>query len=133
MASDWSTYVGNKLVRWLAGNAFPAAPGGLYVALFNGDPKGAGVEVTTTIRAAGRVAVDLEASPVAGTDNSITTDGDSDFGPADGAATVTHVAICDAAAAGNVIVSKQLVASVDVEAGEQVKFVAGDLTFTHGS
>jgi hypothetical protein len=35
----------------------PSAPATCYVALFNGSPKTTGTEVTTTIRAAGRVAI----------------------------------------------------------------------------
>lgn len=133
MASDLSTYLGNKVVRWMAGQAFPSAPATVYVALFDGDPKGAGSEVTTTVRAAGRVAVDFEAPPAAGTDNSITTDGVSDFGDSDGAADISHLAIFDASSSGNLLVSKALASPVSVEAGEGVKVNAGDMTLTVGS
>ena len=133
MASDLSTYLGNKVVRWLAAQAMPSAPASCYIALFNGDPKGAGSEVTTTIRVAGRVAVGFETPPASGTDNNITTSTDSDFGAAAGAATVTHVAIYDAQSAGNILCSKALASSVAVTVGETVKVLAGDLTFTVGS
>jgi len=82
--------------------------------------KGGGNRVTTTVRTAGRVAVDLESVPAAGTDNDMTTDGESDFGPAAGAASITHAAICDAASSGNILLSKALASTVAVEAGEQV-------------
>jgi hypothetical protein len=135
MASDYSTYIGNQFVRWLAGNAFDSAPASLYLALFDGDPKGAGTEVTADIRSAGRVAVDLEDAPAEdGETNSITTDGDSDFGASESSESVdiTHVAIFDAETDGNLICSKA-VTPVSVELGELVKAVAGDLTFEMGS
>jgi hypothetical protein len=65
MASDLSTYFGNKIVRWLGGNAMPTAPANLYLALYNGDPKSGGTEVTTTIRVAGRITATFSVPPPA--------------------------------------------------------------------
>lgn len=131
MASDLSTYFGNKIIRWLAGNAMPTAPAALYLALYNGDPKSGGVEVTTTINAGGRIAATFGV-PAVGTTNTMTTTADADFGAAAGGATVTHVAVCDAQSAGNILASKT-VGNNTVNAGQDVKFSAGNLTFTIGS
>lgn len=131
MASDLSTYLGNKIVRWLGGNAMPTAPASLYLALYNGDPKSGGSEVTTTIRTAGRIAASLSV-PASGTTNTMTTSADADFGAAAGGATVTHVAVCDASSAGNILASHS-VGSNTISAGQDVKFSAGNLTFTIGS
>jgi hypothetical protein len=134
MASDLSKYLGNKLCLWLAGVDMPTAPVAIYAALFNGDPKAAGTEVTTTIRAAGRVAVDWDTIADDGTDNAITNATATDFGNADAGATVSHVALYDAASAGNLIASKTVVGGpLTVVAGAAVKFLAGDLTMTAGS
>ena len=76
MASDMSVYLGNKVCRWLAGNAMPAAPAACYVALFNGNPKASGVEVTDTINAGGRVAIAYDAIADDGVDNEITKSAD---------------------------------------------------------
>lgn len=132
MASDLSTYLGNKIVRWLGGNDMPTAPSALYAALFNGDPKAGGTEVTNDIAgSAGRPTIALTA-PSSGTDNEMSNDSDVDFGNSEGAVTVTHVAIYDAATSGNLLATKSL-GSNSVEAGQEVKFAAGDLTFTIGS
>lgn len=134
MASDLSTYLGNKIIRWLAGNAMPTAPSSIYLALFNGDPKGAGSEITTSVRSAGRVAVSV-AEPAAGSDNDMVTDADVDFGASEnGSLSLSHVGIYDAASSGNLLATKQLTGGpFAISAGTLVNFVAGDITFTIGS
>lgn len=131
MASDYSTYLGNKVIRWLAGQTMPSAPASIWCALFNGDPKAGGTDVTATIRAAGRVQIAVTA-PASGTTNTMSNDSDVDFGDADGAATVTHMAVYDASSSGNFLGSKS-VGSNSITAGELVKFLTGDITFTVGS
>jgi hypothetical protein len=135
MASDMSVYVGNKVCRWLAGNAMPAAPAACYVALFNGSPKASGVDVTTTIRAAGRVAITFDAIANDGVDNEITNSTDVDFGQAAGdVANLDYVGIFDAASGGNLLFSKALPGGpFAVAAGTPIKFLTGDLTFTIGA
>lgn len=130
--SDLSTYLGNKIARWLGGQAMPSAPASIYVALFNGDPKTSGVEVTTTIRPAGRLAASWNV-PASGTDNIMDNSADVDFGAAQGAATVSYAAIYDAASAGNLLATKQLSGGpFNVTLGTVVKFLTGDLIFTIG-
>jgi hypothetical protein len=131
MASDLSTYLGNKIVRWLAAQAMPSAPAALYLALYNGDPKAGGTDVTTTIATGGRIAAAFTA-PASGTTNTMASTADADFGAAAGGATVTHVAVFDAASGGNMLASKSVGSNV-VSAGQDVKFSAGNLVFTIGS
>lgn len=134
MASDLSKYLGNKIARWIAGNAMPTAPTNVYIALFNGDPKSSGTEVTADIRAAGRIAIDWAALLSNDTDNVLTSDADADFGPSDGDVTVTHAAVFDAASSGNLLASKALTGSpISVVTGQNVKFSSGDLSFTIGT
>lgn len=109
----------------------PAAPAALYVALFNGDPTDAGTggtEVTTTIRAAGRVAVTFGAISGGGT---MASNAAVNFGNAAGSATVTHFAIFDAASAGNLLGSAALTGgSQSITAGTAVSFASGALTWS---
>lgn len=133
MASDLSKYLGNAICMWIAGTNMPSAPASVYAALFNGDPKASGTEVTTTVRPAGRVAVAWDSISV-GTDNSITNDSTVDFGNSDDDATVSHVALCDAASSGNILMSRAVTGGpLAITAGSLVQFLAGDLTFTSGS
>jgi len=131
MASDLSTWFGNKIVRWMGGQAMPAVPTSLLVGLFNGDPKSGGSEVTTSIRAAGRVTLGLTV-PAAGTVNTLSLSGDADFGSSAGNATVTHVAVYDNA--GDFLCSKVLPGQpFSITAGSAVKFAQANLTFVIGS
>jgi len=132
MASDLSTWLGNKIVRWLANNAMPTAPTSLVLGLFNGDPKSGGSEVTNTIRAAGRVTLALAAAPAAGTGNTLALASDADFGNSAGNATVTHAAVYDNS--GNFLCSKAIPGQpYSVTIGSQVKFLAANLSFVIGS
>ena len=135
MASDMSVYLGNKICRWLAGNAMPGAPAACYVALFNGNPKTSGAEVTATIRAAGRVAITVDAIADDGVDNQITNSATVDFAEAAGdVANLDYVGIFDAASGGHLLFSKALPGGpFAVATGTPVKFLTGDLTFTIGA
>ncbi len=129
MSTNLGTYLTNKLLAWLGGGTFPAAPAAVYAALYNGDPLAAGAEVTTTVRAGGRVAVPLEAVSN-GTDLNVASNGDADFGVAAANASVTHVALYDAQAGGNLLLTKSLGGTVAVTAGQDVVITSGDLTIS---
>jgi hypothetical protein len=124
--SGHSTYLADKLLNWLKGTTMGAAPATTYCALFNGDPTDAGsggTEVTTTIEAAGRQAITWGAPSGKIMSNSA----DVDFGNADAGATITHIAIFDAATVGNMLGSFALSPSRVVTTGDPVKFSVGDL------
>lgn len=130
--SDLTLYFGNKIVRWLGGEVMPSAPSDIYIALFNGNPKSGGTEVTTTIRPAGRVAVVWDV-PVSGTENVLASSADVDFGLADGGTSITHAAAFDAASSGNMLASKAFSTPQTIVPGAAVLFEAGDVSFIIGS
>lgn len=129
--SDMSTYLGNKVLRWMAGNAFPSVPA-LYLALFNGDPKSTGTEVSEDVIYTGRQLITLEAI-ADGTDNSVASDADVDFGNAENAVTMTHVAVYDDPTAGNLLWSKEIPGGpYAITIGMPVKFPSGGIVFNCG-
>lgn len=126
MASELSDYLANAILNYTNGDAMPAAPADVYVALFNGNPTGTGAggtEVTTDIRAAGRLAVTWAA--VAG--RAMASSADIDFGDADAAATVTHCALFDAAVAGNMFWYSPLDNTRNILLGDPVVIPTGDI------
>lgn len=117
----------NTLLDWVTGKTTPAVVSTRYVALFNGDPQGAGSEVTTTIRVAGRV--DLTTAMGVASTGIASNSALVDFGNAAGGATVSHFAIMDAAAAGNILASDALTGgSQTITTGNPVSFAIGDLS-----
>jgi hypothetical protein len=132
--ADASDYLEASLLNWVKGTTFPAAPTSVFVGLFSSDPTdtgAAGTEVTTTIRAAGRVAVTFGANSGTGDGvTSVTNDAIVDFENAAAGATVTHYGIFDAASAGNMIVSDALTASKTVNTGDPVSFPVSSITIT---
>ena len=127
--SGFSDYVEGLVMGWVNGSAMPSAPTGRYVALFNGDPTDTGtggVEVTTTIRAAGRVA-----STYTRAVGVLTSNADVDFGIAAGAATVSHFAIFDTASGGNMLMSGALTGGTQsISVGTGVKFANGTIVLS---
>lgn len=127
--ADLSDYSAQRITDWVTGNANMPATTTRYAGLYNGDPQSGGTEVTTTIRAAGRVAItpDMASSDSSG---NAANDGVIDFGNADAGATITHIGISDASSAGNLISSDSLAAGTQVvTAGNAVNIPVGDLTF----
>ena len=129
--ADIPATIRNEIVDWLIGKADPTpASGTRYVALFDGDPQGAGSEVTTDIRPSGRLAItsDMETAGTTTGGESAST-GDIDFGNADSGASVSHIAIYDSASGGTLLASDALTGGTQsITAGNPVKIPAGDLT-----
>lgn len=128
--AGFSTYLSDAILNWVKSTAFPADPANVYAALWDGDPlddASGGTEVTTTIDATGRKAITFGA--IAG--KTISNTADVDFGLADAGADVTHVAIFDAAAAGNMLYSYPLASARTFIAGDPVNFPAGFFNVTH--
>lgn len=117
-----SHYAQNYLLNWIKGLT-------LYVGLFSSDPTDAntgGTEVTTTLRAGGRVAVILGSIS---NNNAVANTNTVDFGSAAGGATVSHFAFFDAPTAGNKIGSAAITGGAQsVSTGNNVSFAAGALT-----
>jgi hypothetical protein len=125
---SFSDYAETAICNWIRNNAAMPAPAQPYCALFSNDPgeAGAGTEVTTTIRPAGRVAI-IFGAPA---DGVMANSADVDFGAADAGATVTHFAIFDAAADGNMLMYAALDAPRTVLAADPVSFPVGALGVT---
>jgi len=132
---DIADPIRNQIIDWLTGKSDPLPSANTrYVALFDGDPQGSGSEVTTTIRPAGRVPITtaMESGGVTVQGQSSNT-GDIDFGNADAGATVSHLAIYDAATSGTLIASDALTGGTQtITAGNPVKIPSGDLTISIG-
>lgn len=122
--ANFSTYTRQAIANWLRGSAAMPAQATPYVSLWNGDPAGAGSDVTETIRPAGRVAVSFGAPA----DGAMANSSAVEFGEAAAGASVTHFALHDAAAAGNMLASAALADPKTVNAGDPVSFPIGDLT-----
>lgn len=125
--SDMSPYLEDKVNDHVNGVSAYTMPAVVGVALFNGDPLGAGVEVTTDVRAAGRVALSMAAS----SGGVAASDADADFGNADGPATVTHTCTFDALSGGNKLMADALSSTQEISAGNPVNYPAGDITTTY--
>lgn len=131
--SDITTYFGNKILRWVAGNAMPTAPTNVYLALFDGDPKGAGTEIGGDVRAATpREVIDLEAIS-SGTDAQLANDAAVDFGNSEDAVSLSHVAVFDASSSGNMLFAKALPGGpYAITIGMPVFFDVGAIVFNVG-
>lgn len=104
-----------------------------YLAIFKGDPEGAGVEVSGGSYA--REALGWGAANWTRTGSVVTNDNAVDFGTASADwATLgneaTHVAVFDDPTAGNMLEVTELDAPRIILNGDPVQFVAGQLQFT---
>ena len=109
------TYTSRRRSRRRTERARFAASEG-YGALVNGNPLDGGSEVTTDVIGAGRP--------------EITVGQEIDFGVSDGSATITWIAVYDAASSGNHVYSVRLPAPHTVKAGDTVRIHHGILTIT---
>lgn len=123
--SDMSGYLGDKLLNWIKGSAFGAAPTNVYAALYNGDPDSGGTEVTGTVNLT-RQAITWGAVSARAVSNSA----DIVYGTANSSATVTYVVLFDAISTGNQI-SKKSISSASITNGEKVSIVTGSLTLSY--
>lgn len=134
MPSDLSAYMGNITLRWVSNQAaMPASPAALYLALFNGNPKTTGTEISATIDSGGRKVITF-AALASGVNHLLTSNADVDYGDAEGAATLTHYALMDASTGGHIIASKPIPGgTLPIVIGTGVKFLSGAVTFNIGS
>jgi hypothetical protein len=126
LGQQWGAKAQQDLLNWIRGTD-PTATSNLYVALYTSAPgvSGGGTEVTTNIRAAGRVEVSNWNGPDADGDTFvISNDGKVDFGASDNtlASPITHVGIFDASSGGNLLMWGALAESLPINAGNNVFF-----------
>lgn len=127
---DLSGYSKDYLVNWLNGKASFPNTTTRYYSLWSSDPQGGTpTEVTTTIRAAGRVAfTTLMASSSGGTASNTTA---IDFGNAAGGATIAYTGCSDASTSGNLIISHAITGgSQAITTGNPVRVPIGSQTVT---
>lgn len=134
MASDLSAYIGNKILRWINGNAMPTAPSALYLALFDGNPKTSGTEIGATVDAGSPRHVITFAVLASGVSHLLTSNVAVDWGNSDGAASLSHIGLFDASSAGNLLASKAVSGGpIAILVNSLVKFNSGAVTFNIGS
>ena len=125
---SFSNYLETEILDHVFGGAAYTAPGTLYLALHTADPAedGSGTEVSTSGTAYARATVAFTTSGnttsnTAAVEYSTAT---ANFG------TVTHVAVWDAASAGNMLAYAALTSSKTIETGDVFRVPAGDLDIT---
>lgn len=126
MATLTTAYL-NAVVNYLRGNGAPTAIGDIFLDLFNGDPQSGGSSVLNTLtgsstRPSIKSAMGASSGGVSQNAALLTV-----IDPAVAGATVTHVAIYDAATAGNLVASHALSANQAFVAGNPVQFNAAGL------
>ena len=123
--AGWADAIELEILDHFTDNGAWTPPGTLYVALFIGDPDGAGAEVSAGDYA--REVGSFGAAAAGACANDVAVDygqATSDWG------TVTHFAIYSALSAGVMQCTGELTASAEITSGENVSFAIGDLTLT---
>lgn len=123
--TDTGTYLGDQLLNWLKGDDIDPAPADVYFSLWNGDPEGAGVEITGTIGLT-RTVIAFTAVASRAIENAALLD----FGLSSGSGSVTYIAITDDAVAGNVIQKKAIPATA-IAINQTVRISAGNLSVSY--
>lgn len=125
--AGFSAYLRDALKAYADGTGtavFTSSPT-FYAALWNGDPTDAGIggtEVTGTLNLTRQTVTFVD-----GGGDQVENDAEINFGTANGAGIVDHVAVFDAAAAGNLLFSVSIPSQALVD-GSAVKIAAGALT-----
>lgn len=122
-----TTYLSNELLDHILGTGAYTPPATVYVALFTAAPSdaGGGTEVTGGDYAREAVTFGAAASGAVANTGAVT------FGPATANwGIVTHMALFDAASAGNMLFWGALDASRTVNSGDSAEFAIGDLDVT---
>lgn len=129
--SKWTDTVLNAILDHLVGNTDYGAATDVWLALYDGDPLGAGTEAHTAGNN-GYARVDLDSKMDAAVNGSITNGATIDYGPASGAAwgNVDYFAVMSASTAGTVLGGAALNAAKTINDGDSASFAASALTFT---
>lgn len=127
--TNLSGYSMDYLVNWMTGvSSFPAT-GTRYYSLWNGNPTSGGTEVTSTIRAAGRLA--FTSTMGSASSGSATNSSSINFGNAAGGATMSYTAAYDASSGGNLLIYSAITGGAQtVTAGNPVLVPASSQTIS---
>jgi hypothetical protein len=128
--ADFTASPRNSMLLWLVGKADPSATATRYITTFNGDPQGAGTENLSSLTGSSsriNMTTAMTTSPSSGT---LASTSDITFtASASSSATVDYVAVYDNQTAGNLLASAS-VTSKSITAGDGLKILAGNLTFS---
>ena len=118
-----SEYLRHALLNAAFRNTAYTSPTTVYVALFDGDPEGAGTEVSGTDYSRESASFNAPSS------GSVTNSAKVDFGTAGsgGWGDITHAAVYDDDTAGNLLGSSALASAKNVSEGDAFEIPAGDL------
>ena len=116
----------NIQIDWMTGKATPAAIGTRYVSIWNGDPQGAGTEVTNTVTGSSTRPSIAFASASSGSASSnatvtFTTN-------ASGSATINYIALHSASTGTGNILASCAVTSKNITVGDGVSIASGGAT-----
>lgn len=123
MANNKTTYLENRILNHLLRNTASSAPATVYLALFTSDPGEAGGGSEVAGGSYAREAIAFNAA----SGGSCASSSDVLFEDLP-AATITHVAIMDAATSGNMFYYGALTSSIPSSAGSDLTFTAGSIT-----
>jgi hypothetical protein len=123
-----SNYAENLLANWIRGNANMPNAATPYLALFSDNPgdNNTGTEVTTDIRASGRLAISFGAP----TNGVIANNTEIDFGESENDVSISHFGIYDAQSGGNLIAHGALASQRSILTSDRVEWNAGALVVT---
>ena len=130
---DFSTYLRDAILSWIKGTTFPTAPTNFYIAFYSSDPGRAGTggtDITTSVRAAGRIAIassGWSAITAVGNSRLISNSAGLTIGSAASTISSTHIGVWDASSGGNFIA--KAVAPYSFISGTSYSIAIGDLDF----
>jgi hypothetical protein len=127
--AEFSTYLENKIIDHILRNQSFTPPATVYVALFTADNGLEGGTITGEVSGGSYARQSVTLSAASDGESSNTADITFPTATADWG-TVTHVALMDAASAGNILMHSALDASKTVNNGDTFKINAGDLDIT---
>lgn len=136
MAGSFSDFLENELLDHVFGGAAYTAPTTLYIALCTADPTDSGTGSSITEPSGNgysRTSVTANSTNFPASSGGAIANGTViDCGTASGGSwgTITHIAICDASSAGNVIAHADLDASKVIADGDSFEIAIGDLDIT---
>jgi hypothetical protein len=140
MASTIGTVMQNRVLSWLKGSTFTAAPATVYIALWTTAPANdgtGGTEVTTSGTAYARQAITTSTgfSAVSGTNPETMTNANTITWAAATAnyGTVVGASIMDASTGGNLLWNVTLGASQTVNSGSTASIAAGAMSINVGT
>jgi hypothetical protein len=122
----FSSYTDNKLIDHLLGSGTYTKPSSKYVALYVGDPAGAGTEVSTSGSAYARQSAAFTIASNVATNSAVL-----EWPVATSAwGTINYIAIFDASTSGNMLVTSALTTAKTIAVGDVLRIPISNLSVT---